>query len=246
MLARGIQAAVSAVFGNYVFTMRTGLAKGLKRRVGFGFKPRGGLTKEEQFLAELDLAGKTVFDVGGYVGIYALFFARAVGGTGKVVSFEPNPVNVRELRFNLKLNNFENVCVIERALGKEKCSLELVSDPVQPALSTLDASMKNKLLRRGTVSTRVDVDALDALMSKDKLPVPDFIKMDVEGYELEVLRGMEKTVDNFKPQLFIEIHGELSDELFSFLKSKNYRMYHIESGRNASPGVLGGHVYCHV
>src|SRR5688572_5752212 len=75
-----------------VYTVRSGVAKGLKRRGGFGFIPRD-ISREEAFLAAMDFRGKTVFDIGAYEGIYTLFFARAVGAKGRVVTFEPNPVN---------------------------------------------------------------------------------------------------------------------------------------------------------
>ncbi|GAH05454.1 unnamed protein product, partial [marine sediment metagenome] len=57
--------------------MRGGIAKGLKRKGGFGFIPRSN-TIEEKFLLKLSLKGKIILDIGGFIGIYTLFFAKAV------------------------------------------------------------------------------------------------------------------------------------------------------------------------
>jgi len=66
----------------------------------------------------LDFKGKTVFDVGGYVGIHTLFFARATGEKGRVVTFEPNPRNYEELVYNVRLNGFDNVTTMQIGLGR--------------------------------------------------------------------------------------------------------------------------------
>ena len=89
------RAAISVarfVFRNYVYTVQHGLAKGLKRRGGFGFLPKSGLSKEERFLIELDIRGQTAYDIGGWEGVFTIFLARSVGQAGRVIVFEPNPL----------------------------------------------------------------------------------------------------------------------------------------------------------
>ncbi|UCF62445.1 MAG: hypothetical protein JSV37_07030, partial [Anaerolineaceae bacterium] len=83
--------SIAWLFRDCTFRIRKGLAKGLYRRFGFGFKLKFKLTDEEKFLLGLDFTGKTVYDIGGYIGIHTLFFARAVGESGTVITFEPNP-----------------------------------------------------------------------------------------------------------------------------------------------------------
>jgi FkbM family methyltransferase len=252
------------LFGDCVFTMRTGLAKGLKRRYGLGFKPKFSPTKEEEFLMRLDLQGKTVFDAGGYVGIYALFFARAVGKTGRVVTFEPNPRNYEELTYNIGLNSFDNITAMQIGLGRRHEQLDLVTDPIYPSRGTIKRgetiagatggssaqmySVRESPRKPVTRAFKVEVFSLDHLMRTGHLPKPDFVKIDVEGFEMDVLYGMVETIDNYKPDLLIEVHGEISREMIEILASKGYLVYHIESGVEITPDDFlafeGGHLFC--
>jgi len=71
-------------FKNITYTVRNGLAKGLKRRGGLGFVPQvSPLMQEEKFLINLNLANQTVYDIGGYIGVTTLFFSKAVGKVRK-------------------------------------------------------------------------------------------------------------------------------------------------------------------
>jgi len=78
------------------------------------------MTEEEKFLANIDLKGQTVFDVGAFTGLFTMFFARAVGKNGKVVAFEPNPSLCNKIKENSLLNNFGNVEVKQVAIGRER------------------------------------------------------------------------------------------------------------------------------
>jgi hypothetical protein len=87
------------------------------------------------------------------------------------------------------------------------------------------------------------------------LSKPDFIKIDVEGLEMDVLLGMGKTIKNYKPKLFIEIHGhdtkskiKNAQEIVEFLVTKGYSIRHVESGDviNSHNARIAkeGHLYC--
>jgi FkbM family methyltransferase len=234
---------------NHVFTMRTGLGKGLKRRYGFGFKPKFSLTEEEKFLMISDFKGKIVFDVGGYVGIHAMFFARAVGKMGKVITFEPNPKNYEELLYNVSLNGFDNVTTLKIGLGRSNELADLVVDPLYPTRGTVEESRKERMLgKRGVRKIKVEIASLDSLVRKMNLPQPDFVKVDAEGLEMDVLYGMVETIDNFKPDLFIEMHGEIPGSMIELLTSKGYSIYHIESDTTIDfsnyPVIKEGHLLC--
>ena len=92
VLKATIISALRSLLKNRVYTSRSGLVKGLKRKGGVGFIPRQ-LSLEEKFLMNLDINGQTIYDIGGNVGIFTMFFARSVGKKGKVITFEPNPWN---------------------------------------------------------------------------------------------------------------------------------------------------------
>ncbi len=229
--------------GNYVFTIRTGLAKGMKRRIGFGFTPFKKKTSEERFLKSLRLSGKTIFDAGGYVGEHTLFFSRAAGQKGKVVVFEPNPVCLKELKANLKLNNVSNAIIVPLALGKRRILSRMFTDNSLPAYSTFSKRRAGWL----SCSKQIPVN-MDTLDNYSKLTgiLPNFVKIDVECYEFEVLQGMKETIKACKPALFIEMHGENSMQTIEFLLANQYSIYHVERRQriNAPIDLRNGHLFC--
>ncbi|HUT35628.1 MAG TPA: FkbM family methyltransferase [Planctomycetota bacterium] len=240
---------LSLLFGHVVFTMRTGVAKGLKRRYGLGFRPRLSLAEEEKFLLGLDLRGHTVYDVGGYIGIMTLFFSRAVGEQGRVVTFEPNPRNYEELLANLRLNPCRNVSTFPFGVGDEAGELEMVTDPLYPTRGTFADTKKPALrARRGHDTYVIKVVSLDEFIAEQGLPLPDLVKIDTEGFEAEVLRGMSRTLEERKPALFVELHGRAVESVVGLLLSSGYSIHHVESNSSISTSdplpVSAGHLYC--
>jgi len=230
-----------------VYTVRSGVAKGLKRRGGFGFIPRQ-MSQEEMFLARLDLCGKTVFDVGGYQGIYTIFFARAVGPRGRVVTFEPNPVNHASILDNVQLNRFGNVVVKQMALADRRGRADFVFPIREPARGTLRADYQASLATRfESRKIAVTLDTLDNQLAE--FPAPDLIKIDVEGAELEVLRGMPMLLQEYRPALFIEVHtGVDVRQLVRLLADAEYELCDIENDIRITPDNVtrfqNGHLYC--
>lgn len=243
------------VFRNYVYTIRHGIATGLKRRGGLGFLPKSSLTKEERFLMTLDLKGQTVYDIGGWEGVFTLFFARAVGDTGFVVTFEPNPDSYSRILENVDLNHFSNVVVRMIALGKESRRDTLVFSAASLGTGSLNGDIKKDLLLGGAKTIQVDVDKLDHQVIEHGLSRPDFVKIDVEGLEFDVLVGMSNTIDQCKPKLYIEIHGanvekkiENARNVVGLLSQKGYTIRRIESDEIITDAnadhAKEGHLYC--
>ena len=209
MLLRALKRAAEFAVHRNVYLIREGLARGLKRRGGLGFlasqKP---LTVEESFLTQVPLTGCTVYDVGCLEGMYTLFFARAVGSTGHVVAFEPNPANCKAVNDNVVLNGFQNVQVHEFGLGAVSSQSELVVPFGFPGQGTAREDLQKHYLQSvGTVRVPIRIEALDQVAGPKGLRPPDLVKIDVEGFELEVLQGAQETLRKFKPRLFIELHG---------------------------------------
>jgi FkbM family methyltransferase len=171
-----------------------------------------------------------------------------VGDSGKVVTFEPNPANFEELFYNVRLNRLTNVTLVPMALGRESRKMTLMIDPVYPSRGTLAKNLQEEFLKRGNArSVEVEVDSLDNQMRLHSLPSPNFVKIDVEGFEKDVLHGMAETIQAHKPDLFIETHGVMHKEIVEHLLSAGYSIYHVESDTNIvsfdSPMVLG-HLFC--
>ena len=161
--------------------------------------------------------GDTVVDCGANHGFSTVLFGRWAGTAGTVVAFEPLPHNVGILRRNLEINRIANVKLRNVAIGEEDGIVEITTH-------------SNGTILKGGVSlgatTQVPVRRLDDEMSGLKV---DFIKIDVEGYELKVLRGARRLLQGF-PRMDIELHVFLySDkvkelaEIFSLLPLKEMR-----------------------
>jgi FkbM family methyltransferase len=231
---------------NQVYTARSGLIVGLKRRGGLGFVPGKALSREEIFLKNLDFKGKVVYDVGGFIGLMTMFFARAVGKTGRVITFEPNPQNYRAIVDHIELNRFINVSVIQMGLSSKPETLKFLVGK-DSAQGTADPNLQKRLLARGTVKVlEIEVDTLDNQIAVNNLPRPDFVKIDVEGLEIDVLQGLVKTISNCRPKLHIELHGIREQEVVELLLAYNYNIYQIEAGINLTQQNIDrvrGHLY---
>lgn len=251
----------SHLIDKLVYTARHGPARGLRRQGGMGWLPaftphRHEWDAEEAFLDGLDWRGLTVYDVGGDQGLFTLFFARRVGRDGKVVVFEPNPRSYSRITRNVELNGFDNVRLVPRGLGERRERVAFTYPADEPARGTARPAFVRKLRRRPTViNDEIDINSLDDEISGSGLPAPDFIKLDVEGYEYPVLKGMAATLRDQRPRLSIEIHGNGDEDklanaaqVVSLLEDAGYRIRHIESGTDISRDNLRpareGHLYC--
>jgi FkbM family methyltransferase len=246
------------LFDNITYTSRHGLIKGMRRKGGLGWLPafmEPAITPEETFWLNHDLKDLVVYDIGAFHGLLTLLFARTCR---QVISYEPNTNNHARLSDNLRLNGVENVIVRKVAIGSEVSVATMVASPLTPGGATIEPGAADGLVNSNLrlVSEQVRITTLDDDIREMSLPVPDFIKIDVEGAELPVLAGARETLATHTPQLFLEIHGETMDlkrknvaAVVGFLNDLGYRdIRHIESGASIhtgnSAGAAQGHLYC--
>ena len=247
------------LFDTATYTVRHGLLKGMKRKGGLAWLPtifsRGLVTAEQQFWSDLNLNGMTVYDIGAFHGLLTMFFASRAKA---VVCFEPNTKNHKRLMENLMLNGIKNVEVRKVGVGSRQETRKMVGSPLMPGGSSVDEKTVEELLRAGvgTVVEEISIVTIDEEMPQANLAVPDFIKIDIEGWEIEALRGARHTLELHKPALFLEMHGETIREkkrkvaeIVAFLWEMNYRrIRHIETGTSITPEntsvAMEGHLYC--
>jgi FkbM family methyltransferase len=168
------------------------------------------------------LRKNTVFyDIGANVGYYSLMAANKIGQTGKVVAIEPLPSNIRYLRRHLQLNNVSNVEIIEAALS---------SSPGMLYFSTSDSNLTGHLSNSGNIVVRAM--CLDELILNGK-PIPDYIKMDIEGGEYQALLGAREILKNYSVEIFLATHGEeVQTKCVNLLNQYDYTI--IQIGYNES------------
>jgi FkbM family methyltransferase len=236
----------TCLFGTVTYTIRRGLLKGMKRKGGLAWAPalfsRNILDAEDQFLCGLNLAGATVYDVGACQGLVTLFFAKRAK---TVICFEPNS------------QNYRRILVRRTGVGSCRDTRRMIESQLMPGLSSIDENMGETLqnVKMGTVVEEIPIIALDEEIPKTNLPAPDFIKIDTEGWEIEVLRGARSTLERYRPSLLLEMHGATRSEksqkvreIVAFLWELNYRQISlVETGTAISPensdAAMEGHLY---
>lgn len=234
-------------------TVRSGLAAGFRSCDCLGLpRRRRPPTAEETALRSLDLAGCTVYDIGANVGTFSLFFARQVGGAGQVVAFEPVEETYGKLVANLRINGVVNVRPLRLALGAARGQRAAYAVAGAAGTTSIATSVSADFRYRAT--TALETAPLDEAAALHSLPPPDFMKIDVEGAEHEVIEGAEGLLRSARPAIFVELHGQGADgkadaaeRLAEALARLRYAIYHVETGARVRPGVFApgiGHWLC--
>lgn len=159
----------------------------------------------KKFLSRIKI-GDTAYDIGANVGVYALFLAKAVGENGFVIAFEPEKLSRERLKLNLKLNELKNVKIFDKGLANERVVKELTvgGDFLSGRHSFLEVNKEFGPIAN-TQNTEVVIG--DQFIKNQSLPVPNVLKIDVEGMEYDVLQGLSETLKNPECRLvFCEIH----------------------------------------
>ena len=180
--------------------------------------------------------GDTVIDVGVNIGETLLNLANKVGGKGKVVGFEPALATFNKCRNNIALNpSLKNIALHRLALGRKEEELFIqVKDERNRGESSLSES---------AVGEKIKVTTLDLFAARENIPRVNLIKIDAEGFEMNVLLGAEQTILRFLPKLFIEVDDNLlkqqkysAEELVRWLMQRGYKIYNAENNSAVSPG----------
>lgn len=176
--------------------------------------------------------GAVFYDVGANIGFFSLLAARFVGPTGRVIALEPVPESAASIRANAAANSFDWIEVHQLAAAAESGLAEfcVVADASWSRL------MRYGLHSRTERKLEVEGTTLDELIQDRLLPIPDVIKIDVEGAELEVLEGMSRTMQSHQPTIICELH--VTNEAFiTFTRDHGYSAENLDgSGSIACAG----------
>ncbi len=174
---------------------------------------------------EIIRPGMHVLEAGANVGYYACMQAKLVGPTGHVYAVEPSPANVSMLQRNILENGFTNMTVLQSAFGAE--------DGEQPFYVDRRSNLSS-FVRRDDLGEYecipMKIQSIDTYVADKKV---DMIRMDVEGYEREILLGAKETLTTRPPlYFFIEVHSELlakrnssTKEVCSYLQQYGYDIH---------------------
>lgn len=163
--------------------------------------------------------GDVVVDIGAAFGLYTIPSSRQVGQSGKVVAIEAHPTNYAMLNRNIKLNSLTNVTCLNYAVYSTKTKVKIYSN-----YTIISERVTGEEKTKGTY-VEVNADTLDSILEQNKIPKErvNWVKIDVEGAELDVLKGATDVLTTSKDlALFIEIHGKDNyQQVIDFLNSYN-------------------------
>ena len=167
--------------------------------------------------------GMTLVDVGANKGDFTLIAARLAGDRGTVLSFEPEPTNFHWLERSIALNEYRNVRAYRVALGDTEGAAQLYLG----AKSGWHTLVSN--YHRGLGSQTIETRTLDSVLHEAALPKADMIKIDVEGWELPVLRGAIQTLRSSDGAIvLLDLHPHLGAdvrEISNLLLALGFRLY---------------------
>jgi FkbM family methyltransferase len=170
-----------------------------------------------------------VLDIGTNIGYVSLRCSQAAS-QGRVFGFEPSSHNFAKAKKNMALNpSISNLTINRIALGSLPGEISLKSGNLH------NRGMSSVVTSAEPLAEMVKVLTLDDWFRENKLPKVDLIKLDVEGFELEVLKGGRWVIDTFRPKLFIEVDDRYlrkfdgtAPQIYHWLKAFDYRIHTIE------------------
>jgi len=178
--------------------------------------------------------GDVFIDVGAHVGKYTLQVAKIVEDKGLVIAIEPHPGNYRALLKGIQLNGFRNVVAFNVAAWDRDCKLKLFIHEA--------AVFHSSKIDVGLGYVEVEARTIDQVIAELSLRHVDWIKIDVEDAEIEVLKGLKKTLAKYTPRLIVEAQWKNLKEVLKLMENYHYAVKPIASEQN--PKAKWGYFYC--
>jgi FkbM family methyltransferase len=152
--------------------------------------------------------GGILFDIGAHSGLISALFC-SVNSANRVVSFEPSPILLERLSAIRQLNRFDERMRIEQiGIGETKQTVEMLLDPAGGFIQT--QRFDHTMWVAPQVAS-IQVERIQDAASRLNV-IPQFIKLDIEGYEYEAIKGAAEFLSRYKPAIFLELHLNYLDQ----------------------------------
>lgn len=191
--------------------------------------------------------GDTVVEVGAHIGYIAMFFSHLVGPRGRVITFEPGENNLPYVRANVA--PLGNVRLVEKAVGDRaatmKLNIENLTGQNNSLLDHFEGLTANQ--RAAAVATEVravdvEVITLDSYCAAENVR-PALVKIDVEGFEHEVLLGAKEVLATHRPIVMVEVQRH-AEAIFDLLRGLGYDLYRPDGTRVHRAADLEMNTFC--
>ena len=171
-------------------------------------------------------------DIGANFGLYSLIASQHISEEGTIISFEPFPENYKSLCTNLSLNDLHRITAENTAVGSETGTLKLYYNSKENNLGMV--SYNNTQQSDFVTVNKINIDGYLKSKSLEKIT---FIKIDVEGFEYEVLQGMKQTLQQNSPIILIEVldsksENDVSNKPHELLCEIGYKRFFIDDNGN--------------
>jgi FkbM family methyltransferase len=181
-------------------------------------------------VAEFVRPGMVAYDVGANIGYISLLLARQVGAAGRVFSFEALPANLERLRANLELSGYpERLSVVSGAVVERSRPVRFLIGPSGEMGKAEGSAGRQEY----AYPTSIEVPGLsldDFVFAAGNLP-PQVVKMDIEGGEVLALPGMRRILEEVRPLVFLELHGQQAAEAaWMVFHEADYLLFRMEKG----------------
>ena len=169
-------------------------------------------------------------DLGSNIGYYAVIESNIIGQSGKIFAIEPSPVNFPILKINLENQKKNNFSAHNIAIGDKNEDMEFI---ISSKSNWSKIRMNNEKINPEDKIIKIPVKTLDLFVQENDIKKIDILRMDVEGFEYNIILGANEILEKFKPKIFVEIHKmylgkEKTYEIFNNLKNKGYEIkYYI-------------------
>lgn len=192
---------------------------------------KGEREKDQVFVVRRELKpGMTVLDVGANIGSYALLEASLVGPNGKIYAIEPAPQNFALLQKNIALNQFENIIETHQVGASNQSGKGTFYVHAASNLHTFHPQKYREFAEvEDNYKETIDIDVVHiSAFLEGKRPV-DFIRMDIEGYEVEVIEGLLDTIrqGQHTPMILFEVHRPKYDDVHHNMRAQLKQLFDL-------------------
>ena len=174
-------------------------------------------------------SGGVAWDCGAYVGYYAAIFRGIVGAGGSVIAFEASTINYKRLRHTPALNSWDNVKIVHLAVGPDHSQIAFAGE-AGGASGPIGLSREHRQSVPGEI---VNCAGVDELCYERGMPLPNFVKFDLESAEELALHNGDRVFREKRPVLLLEVHGEkILQAVGNFLSKYNYLAWDVPGIRS--------------
>jgi len=205
------------------------------------------MTRHEDDIIErfLPKQGDIVVDIGAHMGRYTIISSKRVGANGKVVAIEAHPGNFEMLKSNIKLNQLTNVTPLNYAVYSKETKIKLYLPDEESGYTMHHSIMSNYVFTKYKDKTEdkfveVSANTLDYLLQLNEITDVNWVKIDVEGAEFEVLKGASNVLSKSKDiALLIEVHGkDTYGPIIESLRSYNFKIDFEKTYENGEKHII--------